>query len=233
MARRERMAASGNPCADTLNSMADGWKPALRKVCGIRRAVDARHAARSGANAIGMIFYPPSPRAIAPAEADRVAAAVPDGVRRVGVFVNERPAAIAATVRQAGLHTVQLHGDENPAECDAVRNAVGRAVEIWKAVRVGTGFDGTALATFDVDAFLLDTARDGSYGGTGEAFPWHLAAFAKPFGKIILSGGLDGSNAADAARIVRPWGVDSSSRLEARPGVKDPERVERFLRAVL
>ena len=212
--------------------MAERWKPALRKVCGIRRAEDARHAARHGANAIGMIFYPPSPRSIAPDEAHRVASAVPEGVRRVGVFVNERPANIAAMVRQAQLHTVQLHGDENPPDCDAVRNAIEGGIEIWKGIRVATGFDGSDLEAFDVDAFLLDTARDGSYGGTGEAFPWHLAELAKPFGKVILSGGLDGTNAADAARIVRPWGVDASSRLEARPGVKDPERVERFLRAV-
>ena len=213
--------------------MAQRWKPALRKVCGIRRAEDARHAARSGANAIGMVFYPPSPRSIAPEEAFRVVSAVPKGVRCVGVFVNERPASIAAVVRQAGLRTVQLHGDENPADCEAVRDAVGVGVEIWKGVRVGTRFDGVDLEGFDVDAFLLDTARDGSYGGTGETFPWHLAELAKPFGRIILSGGLDGSNAAEAVRIVRPWGVDSSSRLEARPGVKDPGRVERFLRAVL
>ena len=84
-----------------------------------------------------------------------------------------------------------------------------------------------------MDAFLLDTARDGSYGGTGETFPWHLAALAKPYGKIILSGGLDGSNAAEAARIARPWGIDSSSRLESMPGVKDPAKVGSFLRAVL
>lgn len=212
--------------------MAQAWKPALRKVCGIRRAEDARHAARSGANAIGMIFYPPSPRSIAAEAAGRVASAVPEGVRRVGVFVNERPANIAAVVRRAGLHTVQLHGDESPADCEAVRGVVDGGIEIWKAVRVATGFDGADLGTFDVDAFLLDTAREGSYGGTGETFPWHLAELARPFGRIILSGGLDGSNAADAARIVRPWGIDSSSRLEVRPGVKDPARVEQFLRAV-
>ena len=224
---------SGNPSADTLSSVANGWKPDLRKVCGVRRVEDARHAARSGANAIGMIFFPPSPRSIPPADAGRGASAVPAGVRRVGVFVNEHPATIAAIVRLAGLHTVQLHGDENPAECDAVRNAVEGGIEIWKAVRVGSEFDGSGLGAFEVDAFLLDTARDGSYGGTGETFPWRLAELAKPFGKIILSGGLDGSNVAEAARIVRPWGVDSSSRLEARAGAKDPAKVERFLRAVL
>ncbi len=213
--------------------MSDPWKPALRKVCGIRRPEDARHAALAGANAIGLIFYAPSPRAVTEAEAERIATAVPEGVRRVGVFVGERPATVASMVRLAGLNTVQLHGDESPRECDDVRSAVARGIEVWKAVRVGPGFDGTGLEAFDVDAFLLDTARDGSYGGTGETFPWHLAALAKPHGKIILSGGLDGTNAAEAVRIARPWGIDSSSRLESMPGVKDPAKVGSFLRAVL
>lgn len=180
-----------------------------------------------------MIFYPPSPRSIAAGQAERLAAAVPKGVRRVGVFVNERPEAIASIARRARLHTVQLSGDETAAGCAAVRDAVGPGVEIWKALRVGAGFDPAAIAAFPLDACLLDTAREGSYGGTGESFPWEMAALAKPFGRIIVAGGLDGGNVAEAVRIAQPWGVDSSSRLEARPGVKDPAKVESYLRAVL
>lgn len=216
-----------------MTSPSDQWKPVLRKVCGITRAQDARHASRAGANAIGMIFYPPSPRSVTADQAEGLAAAVPDGVRRVGVFVDERPEDIAALVWRAGLHTVQLSGRETAPDCSAVRSLVGRGIEVWKSVRVGPGFDASGLDAFDADAFLLDTARSGSFGGTGAVFPWELARLVKPFGRIIVAGGLDGSNVAEAARTARPWGVDSSSRLEIRPGVKDPAKVESYLRAVL
>ena len=179
-----------------------------------------------------MIFYPPSPRSVTDSQAQRVSSAIQEGVRRVGVFVNEGPDVIQSAIDRARLTVIQLHGDESAEDCQAVRRAVGDSVEIWKAVRVGHGFDGTELAGFAVDAFLLDTARAGLYGGTGEAFPWHLAIRAKRFGKIVLSGGLDGDNVAEAVGVVQPWGVDSSSRLEERPGVKDADKVARYLDAV-
>lgn len=212
--------------------MSGDWKPALRKVCGVTRRTDAEHAVRAGANAVGMVFYPPSPRSVTARQAEGVSAVIPDGVRRVGVFVGERSDIILSVIEQARLNVVQLHGNESARDCATVRRAVGDRVEIWKAIRVGPGFDGAGLSAFAVDAFLLDTARKGAYGGTGEAFPWHLALRAKRFGKVVLAGGLDGENAAEAVRVVRPWGVDSSSRLEQRPGVKDPGKVTRFLDAV-
>ena len=212
--------------------MPGDWKPSLRKVCGVTRPGDAEHAVRSGANAIGMVFYPPSPRSVTMTQAEHVAASVPNGVRRVGVFVSEEPEAILSAVRRARLTVVQLHGEEDAPDCDAVRQLVGEDIEIWKAVRVGPEFALSELAGLAVDAFLLDTARKGVYGGTGITFPWKLAVPAKRFGKVVLAGGLDGDNAMEAVRIVRPWGVDSSSRLEARPGIKDPEKVTRFLDAV-
>ena len=213
----------------TLKPVPKAWKPCVRKVCGVTRPADAHHAVRSGANAIGLIFYPPSPRAVTVAQARRLTATIPPGVRRVGVFVSERPATIAAAVREARLNVVQLHGKETPEGCDLVRQEVGDGVELWKAVRVGPRFDGSGLSAFDADAFLLDTGREGMYGGTGESFPWDLALHAKRFGRVVLAGGLDGSNVAEAVRAARPWGVDSSSRLESRPGVKDPEKVARYL----
>lgn len=203
----------------------------MRKVCGITRPSDAEHAARAGANAVGMIFYPPSPRSVTDAQARQVASVLQGGIRRVGVFVNARPDVIRSTIQKARLTVVQLHGDESAEDCKAVRRTIGDRVEIWKAIRVGPGFDCTALAAFAADAFLLDTVRKGLYGGTGETFPWRLALRAKPFGKIVLSGGLDGDNVAEAVSVVRPWGVDSSSRLEERPGVKDADKVSRFLDA--
>ena len=227
------MRAAARPdFAGTLNTMSGAWKPALRKVCGVTRPEDARHAVQAGANAIGMVLYPPSPRAVPVARAERVVAAIPDGVRRVGVFVDEPPGAVAAAARQAGLDVVQLHGYEGGCDWDEMRSAVPDGVEIWKAVRVGPRFDAAGLTRFPADAYLLDTARAGLHGGTGEAFPWHLAARARPYGRVIVAGGLDGGNAAEAARIARPWGVDASSRLESRPGVKDPAKVTAYLRAV-
>lgn len=209
--------------------MSDTSRLALRKVCGIMRPRDAAHAIQLGAEAIGMIFYRRSPRAITVSEAAEIAVAAGDA-RSVGVFVNESPEIIAKIAGRVPLQVVQLHGDEGPADCDAVRSAAP-SVEIWKAVRVGPEFDFAALSEFDVDAFLLDTARAGAFGGTGETFDWRLALEAKRHGRIVLSGGLDGANVAEAIRIVEPWGVDASSRLEARPGVKDPAKVASFLEA--
>lgn len=211
--------------------MGDNTQPAVRKVCGLTRTEDALHAAACGANALGMIFYASSPRAVSAARAPAIAAGVPSGVRRVGVFVDEDPETIADTVRAAALTVVQLHGNETPRRCEQVRRKLPPGVEIWKAVRVGAGFRASALAAFRVDAFLLDTARPGVFGGTGETFHWPPAVEAKRYGKLIVSGGLDGSNVAEAVRCIAPWGVDASSRLESAPGVKDARKVRAFLAA--
>lgn len=209
--------------------MSDKSRPALRKVCGITRPADAAHAVQSGAEAIGMIFYRRSPRAVTVAQAEEVAAVAVDA-RRVGVFVNESPEVIAEIAGRVPLQVVQLHGDEGPADCDAVQR-VAPNVAVWKAVRIGPELDLAILSDFSVDAFLLDTARAGAFGGTGETFDWRLALEAKSHGRIVLSGGLDGANVAEAIRVVEPWGVDASSRLEAQPGVKDPAKVASFLEA--
>lgn len=211
--------------------MTAGAKLAVRKVCGLTRPEDALHAASCGANALGMIFYAGSPRAVSAARAAAIADGVPHGVRRVGVFVDEDPATIADTVGKARLNVVQLHGNETPRLCGRIREKLPPNIEIWKAVRVGAEFRASALADFRVDAFLLDTARPGSFGGTGETFPWARAAAAGRYGRIIVSGGLDGANAAEAVRRAAPWGVDASSRLESEPGIKDPRKVRAFLAA--
>ena len=217
--------------AATLKPMAEVCQPHLRKVCGVTRPEDAVHAARVGANAIGLIFFPPSPRAVTPEDAREIVEAVPEGVLKVGVFVSESPQSVAETVQRSGLDVAQLHGDETPADCDSVRRAADGGLRIWKAIRVGSELDTARLGEFEVDAFLLDTDKNGRFGGSGTSFAWHLAVPAKRFGKVVLSGGLDGANVADAVRVVQPWGVDASSRLESRPGVKDPRKVESFLAA--
>lgn len=212
--------------------MPAAYKPALRKVCGVTRPADAEHAILAGANAVGMVFFAQSPRSVSRAAAAQIAGAVPPAVRRVGVFVNAGPEEVAATVREAGLNVAQLHGDESPAECAAVSRALGVGVALWKALRVAADFDAAELEKYAVDAFVLDAAREGAYGGTGETIPWQVAAEAKRYGRIVLAGGLHGGNAAEAVRVARPWGVDASSRLEQRPGVKDPDKVALYLDAV-
>jgi len=194
------------------------------KICGITNMEDALAAAEAGAAAIGFNFYDRSPRYIAPAAAAGIAAALPAAVWRVGVFVNESPDAIARIRRSVGLDVVQLHGDETPAE-------VPVGVRVWKALRVGQDFNPDIMENFDVEAFLLDSALPGLYGGTGRPVPWASVPHAGK--RIILAGGLDDGNVAEAVRTVRPWGVDACSRLETRPGRKDHARMKRFVKAAI
>jgi len=192
------------------------------KVCGITRAEDARLAAGLGAAALGFIFYPPSPRYIAPDQARAVADAVGGHIRKVGVFVNAPPEEINAIVDEAGLDLVQLSGNEPPEYCRDI------AVPVIKTFHVGADFEPAATHTYDVHAILLDTRQAGSYGGTGRAFEWSLVnrdAFNSP---LILSGGLTPENVLDGIEIVRPDAADVNSGVEASPGVKDRAKLERL-----
>jgi len=189
------------------------------KICGITNREDAEAAAAGGATAIGFNFYPRSPRYIAP---ELAAAIRPAGVRRVGVFVNERPARVAEIARIAGLDVAQLHGDETPADYP-------EGLAVWKAARVDAAFDFAAYADSPADALLLDGPAAELYGGSGQAFDWRLAARAAK--RIIVAGGLDASNVAQAVEMARPWGVDACSRIESRPGKKDLEKMCQFLQA--
>ena len=201
--------------------------PSIVKVCGITRPSDAVTAVEAGATAIGMIFYPKSPRAVRLAQAAMISSVTSAPTLKVGVFVNEDPNRIRTIVDAARLDIVQLHGDEGPreiAELDGLR--------VWKAVRVDEGFDATALRQYSVEAFLLD-APTAAYGGSGEVFPWGKAIEAKRYGKVIVAGGLAADNVAEAIREVDPWGVDASSRLESAPGVKDTAKVQAYVAAAL
>lgn len=192
------------------------------KICGITREEDARLAARLGAAALGFIFYPLSPRYIAPGRAKDIADTVDRRIRKVGVFVNSPPEKINAIVDEVGLDLVQLSGDESP---EVYR---GMTVPIIKTCHVGADFDPAATLSYDVHAFLLDTHQAGSYGGTGRAFEWSLVdrdAFARP---LILSGGLTLENILDGIKAIRPHAVDVNSGVEASPGVKDRARMERL-----
>jgi phosphoribosylanthranilate isomerase len=190
------------------------------KVCGITNAEDAALACAEGATAIGFNFYPRSARYVAPERAAEIPT-VP-GVRRVGVFVNEPRESVERIARLAGLDVVQLHGDEAPADYPA-------SVTVWKAVRVAENFDAANFLDCPVEALLLDGPAGATYGGSGKSFPWRVAA-ACPL-RVILAGGLDGSNVAQAIAEGRPWGVDACSRIESAPGKKDPLKMTEFLAA--
>ena len=198
------------------------------KVCGITNAGDARFAAKQGANAVGLIFYPGSPRCVTPQKAAMIAAVLPKTVLRVGVFVDEEPARIRKIAARVGLDVVQLHGNETPAVC---RDLSG--LRIWKAFRVAPGFDVDSLKGYPCEAYFLDAASNGAYGGTGRTFPWSIAVEAKRHGRVILAGGLDRDNVGEALRQVAPHGVDASSRLEREPGLKDRGKVKTYLEAAL
>ena len=190
------------------------------KICGITNQPDATAAIEGGANAIGFNFYPASPRYIAPTAAAAIAS--PAGIRRVGVFVNESPARVAEIARIAALDVAQLHGDEQPADYPA-------ALPVWKATRVAGMFNFLKFLNCPIEALLLDGPAAETYGGSGKTFDWRVAQSA-PL-RIILAGGLDASNVAQAIERAHPWGVDACSRLESAPGKKDRAKMNAFLEA--
>lgn len=200
------------------------------KVCGITRLEDARHAAEAGAWALGVILWPGSPRACPLPEAERIATALRRRVEIAGVFVNAPLDEVAAVADGVGLTMVQLHGDEGPAYCGEVARRTG--AKVIKARRIATAADVTALGAFHTDFHLADTHRPGARGGTGETFDWALLRGRRPSAPLILSGGLRPENVGDAIATVRPFAVDVASGTEARPGVKDPAKVEAFAAAV-
>jgi phosphoribosylanthranilate isomerase len=197
------------------------------KVCGITNPGDAREAADAGADAIGLIFAKSS-RRISVEEARRISIALPDGVLKVGVFVNAEPAEVLSTAREVGLDLAQLHGDETPETVAAIR---GAGLPVMKAVRVRNAEALGALERYEADLFLLDAWSAKARGGTGKRFDWTLAKLVKGRGNIVVSGGLTPENVREAVEFFEPYGVDASSSLEERPGKKDGERVRRFMRA--
>ncbi len=197
------------------------------KMCGFTDAGEARAAADIGADAVGLVFWAKSPRAVTVEQAARIAAALPPLVGLVGVFVNERPDTIDAIARVVGLTAVQLHGDEPPEAWTSPSRPV------IKAVAVGEGFDPGSLAAWPVRVTpLLDAHDRERRGGTGCRVDVALAASAARLRPIVLAGGLTPVNVAEAVRAIRPAGVDVSSGIERSPGRKDPALMEAFVRAV-
>lgn len=190
------------------------------KVCGVTTQEDATAAVAGGANAIGFNFYPKSPRYITPQKAAGILTGA--GVRRVGVFVNEARERVEEIGRAASLDVAQLHGDETPANYP-------RLLKVWKAARVANGFSMAAYDGLPAEALVLDGPAGEMYGGAGKTFDWLLVGVAMR--RIILAGGLDASNVAQAVELARPWGVDACSRIESAPGIKDLTKMNDFLQA--
>ena len=193
------------------------------KICGMTNLEDARFAASVGANAVGFVFHKGSERYVTPETARSITSRLPQHLTKVGVFVNADRKTIIDTARTAGLSAVQLIGDEGPDDL------YGFEWSVIKVFRMRPGADVDSLKPFVVDAILLDAYKEGAYGGTGKTFDWNLAIQAKQYGRIILAGGLTPDNVGAAIRFVRPYGVDVSSGVEARPGKKDPALVREFL----
>jgi phosphoribosylanthranilate isomerase len=200
------------------------------KICGVTNAHDAELAAGLGAWAVGLIFHAPSPRACDPAEATAIARLLRRRTEVMGVFVNPPLDELTEMADAIGLTMLQLHGEEGPAFCaEAARRTGCRVV---KAVQIATRADIVRLGGFHTDYHLLDAHGGGLRGGTGETFDWSLVREHPGPAPVILSGGLNDGNVAEAVRAVRPFAVDVASGTEAEPGRKDPARVEAFFAAV-
>lgn len=196
------------------------------KICGITREQDLACAANNGADAIGMVFYPPSPRCVGVESACALAASAPLFVSVVALFVNPQPAEVKKVVEVVRPHLLQFHGDETPDFCASF------GLPYVKAVRMKPAVDLIQYASeyAGARALLLDAHVDG-YGGGGVSFDWSLIPPQLPL-PIILSGGLNAENVVDAVRRVRPWAVDVASGVEASKGVKDEAKIAAFCAGV-
>lgn len=197
------------------------------KICGITRIEDALVAAEAGADAIGLVFYDKSPRAVDVRQARAILAALPPFVTSVGLFVNASRCFIGEVLDAVPLDVLQFHGDETPEQCE------GHGRPWFKALRVRPGDDLLAEARrfAGARAILLDAYVPGMPGGTGERFDWSLIPTDLPM-PLILAGGLTPDNVTEAIASVRPYGVDVSGGVEAAKGIKDAAKVTAFIRRV-
>lgn len=201
----------------------------LIKICGITNWPDAKAATDAGANALGFNFYEKSLRRVSTADAAQIRSKLPQGLQAVGIFVNAKPADINSLRSFVRFDAAQLHGDEDP---DVV-SQVAQSLPVIKAFRIGGD---VPLPKFDrypaAFAFLLDAARPGQYGGTGQTTDWDFARRETLNRRIILSGGLNVENVAAAVRLVHPYAVDVASGVESKPGKKDHARLQEFIKEV-
>jgi len=197
------------------------------KVCGFTRVDDALAAAEAGVDAIGLVFYPPSPRNVTPAQAAVIVRALPPFVTSVALFVDADAATVRATRDTVGFDLAQYHGDETPERCDTAD------IPYIKALRVRPGLDLLHCSNQFSNArgVLLDAYQPGVPGGTGHRFDWSLIPDGLSL-PLILSGGLDPGNVGEAVRRVRPYAVDVSSGVEREKGIKCADLVRQFVKGV-
>jgi len=196
------------------------------KICGITRPEDARAAVELGADALGLVFYPPSARCVSVEQAWEIARVVPPFVTLVGLFVNESKLTVRRVMEAVPIQILQFHGEEEESFCRSFH------APYIKAARVRPGLDLVKYAESypTAQGLLLDAYVEG-YGGAGKAFDWSLVPQRLPL-PVILSGGLDSGNVATAVRTVRPWAVDVSSGVEAAKGIKSAEKIAAFIAGV-
>lgn len=198
--------------------------PVRVKICGITRLEDALAAARLGADALGFNFWPASKRHVTPAAARAIIRRLPPLLTTVGVFVNQTEEELRSIAAETGIQVLQLHGDEPPDLCARLPLPVVKAIPVDQVRSLAR------LLSYEVSAFLLDTPSRG-YGGSGVPFDWSLAEGVSEVAPVILAGGLHPENVAAAIRAVRPYAVDVASGVESSPGVKDMDRMSRFVAA--
>lgn len=196
------------------------------KICGITNRKDALMAAEVGADALGFVFVRGSPRFIDPLEAKEIRRHLPPFLTLVGVFADMTLSEVLRVAEDCLLNAIQLHGEEPPAYCSALK------LPVIKAFRLRDAGALKGMEFYRVMALLLDSYRPDRLGGTGCTFDWNLAEEAKRFGRVVLSGGLNPENVGEAIFRVRPYAVDVSSGVEREPGMKDEGKVRRFIEEV-
>jgi phosphoribosylanthranilate isomerase len=209
------------------------------KICGTTNLEDAMLAIDAGADALGFVFYEKSPRYIIPKAAGKIIAELPRKVEKVGVFVNQFEDAVCRVADEAGLTMIQMHGDnEDPHVADLILEC-REDLKILASISMQQPKPERSAMMWGPDvisAFLLDSGNASKYGGTGKSFDWQTTLpsveVISRLGKIIVAGGLTPTNVTEAIRILKPWGVDVVSGVEASPGKKDPEKVRAFIEAV-
>lgn len=198
------------------------------KICGITNKIDALNADALGIDMMGFVFYGKSKRFIEPLVAKDIINELPPGVARVGVFVDEEAGKVREIAEDAGIDTLQFHGNETPEFCTAFRSDF----KVIKAFRLKDKQGLRKINDYDVDYYLLDTFKADVIGGTGEVFDWKILKDFELLKPVILSGGLNAANVGQAIREIVPYGVDVSSGVESGPGKKDTELMKKFVEEV-
>jgi len=208
------------------------------KICGITNLEDARTAVEAGADALGFVFYPKSPRYLDPSAAQQIVDELPRQIEKIGVYVNETPQSAASLAQRVGLTGLQLHLELSQLQPEARCLASLNGMKQYVALSVGTLHRSAMPLQLGpgLDGIFLDSGTPLEPGGTGKVFDWEesrsLVSRMKQMAKVVIAGGLNPANVREAMRILEPWGVDVASGVEARPGKKDPEKVRAFITAV-